>query len=226
MPALDGLRAIAVCAVLIAHASYGHISGGFLGVEMFFVLSGYLITTLLLTERQQTGTLSLRHFYLRRAARLLPALGLVTLLALAMYASDPSLMPSGDVLASIPIVWLFFSNWFAAAGDNLGLLQHTWSLGIEEQFYLLWPLAFVLITARLIRTRALMLTLLAFAAASYVASLLVAQHSTSGAYYLTRRALAHSSSAARLRLRSSGPAAGHRPADQRAAVIAASREDR
>ncbi len=147
--ALDGLRGVAVAGVLLFHG--GHLTGGYLGVDLFFVLSGFLITSLLLVESGRSGHVGLGHFWARRARRLLPALvGL--LLGVGVYClviADPSELAAirGDALATLGYV----ANWRAifAGQDYWALfvapspLQHTWSLAIEEQFYLVWPLVFV-----------------------------------------------------------------------------------
>ena len=154
-PALDGVRGLAVAAVLIFHG--GHLTGGYLGVDAFFVLSGFLITSLLLSEATAHGDISLRTFWARRARRLLPALACV-LLAVAFYAAfvaQPNELSTirGDALATIAYVanWrqIFTSNDYFALFRSPSPLQHTWSLAIEEQFYLLWPLlVFALVRRR------------------------------------------------------------------------------
>ena len=150
VPALDGLRAIAVGGVLLFHGGVSAVPGGFLGVDVFFVLSGYLITSLLLAERARDGRISLGRFWLRRARRLLPA---VVVLVIAVVAVSVFLSATeagrvrGDALSSL----LYVNNWhqilteqsyFDAAGRP-SLLRHLWSLSVEEQFYLLWPLALI-----------------------------------------------------------------------------------
>jgi peptidoglycan/LPS O-acetylase OafA/YrhL len=150
LPGLDGLRAIAVLAVLVYHHDYSWLPGGFLGVDVFFVLSGYLITALLITEYQRDGRIDLRAFWWRRARRLLPAVFLV-IAAVLVYASiflrseiaDLRL----DALVSLGYVtnwWLIFEerSYFEAMGRP-SLFQHLWSLAVEEQFYLLWPVIFI-----------------------------------------------------------------------------------
>src|SRR4051794_5522319 len=148
VPALDGLRAVAVAAVLVYHADPDWLPGGFLGVDLFFVLSGFLITTLLLTElrRSPAARLGFGTFYLRRARRLLPALAAVvgvTLVAMCVWWRNDLTNDRGDV----PAVLGFAGNWwyvvrhqdyFAAVGRP-SPFQHLWSLGVEEQFYLVWP---------------------------------------------------------------------------------------
>ncbi len=150
IPGLDGLRAIAVGAVLAYHAELPWIPGGFLGVEVFFVISGYLITTLLLRERRRTGRVALGAFWLRRARRLLPALFLllaVTSIYSVVFLPDTIARLRGDVLAALTYVtnwWLIAvdASYFEAAGRP-PLLGHLWSLAVEEQFYLAWPLLLV-----------------------------------------------------------------------------------
>jgi peptidoglycan/LPS O-acetylase OafA/YrhL len=143
---LDGLRAIAVIAVVVYHAEIGGLSGGFLGVEVFFVISGFLITALLLAEHRATGRIDPVAFWLRRARRLLPALffllGAVLALALVVVPDEIARLRT-DALAALAYV----TNWHLIAGDqsyfeSIGrpsLFVHLWSLAIEEQFYLVWP---------------------------------------------------------------------------------------
>src|SRR6201986_152679 len=147
-PGLDGLRALAVVAVLLYHGGVSWSGGGFLGVEMFFVLSGFLITSLLVAEWGRSGRIALRAFWARRARRLLPALFVLVAAIGVYYAVEgatkavPGLQ--GDGIATL----LYFSNWHqVAAGTNyfaasgpVSPLEHTWSLAIEEQFYVVWPL--------------------------------------------------------------------------------------
>jgi peptidoglycan/LPS O-acetylase OafA/YrhL len=153
MPALDGVRALAVAAVLVFHARPDWLPGGFLGVDAFFVLSGYLITGLLLAEWRTAGRVRLAAFWGRRARRLLPAL-LLLLVAVAVVAR--LLLPPEelagvrlDALAALAYVanWrmIFRGGDYFAATAPPSPLQHTWSLGIEEQFYLLWPLLVVVV---------------------------------------------------------------------------------
>jgi peptidoglycan/LPS O-acetylase OafA/YrhL len=147
-PALDGIRAVAIFAVLGYHLGYRWVPGGFLGVDVFFVLSGYLITVLLLAEHQETGRISLTGFWLRRARRLLPALFVMILvIALWVHADAPQFeLP----LRRQDLLWTLFygANWhFIASGQDYfaqfsssSPLRHAWSLAVEEQFYLVWPL--------------------------------------------------------------------------------------
>jgi peptidoglycan/LPS O-acetylase OafA/YrhL len=149
-PGLDGLRAIAVAGVFLYHSRIDWLPGGFLGVDLFFVLSGYLITSLLLVEWEARNRIDLRRFWLRRARRLLPALVVVVLAALilaAIFARDDLARTRGDAVSSL----LYYTNWHEIIANhsyfNLmgrpSLLQHLWSLAVEEQFYVIWPLLLV-----------------------------------------------------------------------------------
>ena len=149
LPGLDGMRALAVVAVMVYHANPAWLPGGFLGVEVFFVISGYLITLLLIGEHERTGTVSLRQFYLRRARRLLPALFALLIgvtVFTALFRRDALGQLRGDVLAALGYVSNWYQIWvgqgYTAAGD-FAPLRHLWSLAVEEQFYLLWPLAMI-----------------------------------------------------------------------------------
>jgi peptidoglycan/LPS O-acetylase OafA/YrhL len=151
-PGLDGLRALAVLAVIAYHDDYAWARGGFLGVDTFFVLSGFLITTLLLLEWQRKGTVDLIGFWGRRARRLLPALVLVVCFVglYSRFVVLPWERPAvrGDMLASV----FYVANWhFVAAGQSYFELfsaaspvRHMWSLAIEEQYYLVWPIVVLL----------------------------------------------------------------------------------
>ena len=144
---LDGIRAIAVIGVLGFHAGVAGFGGGLLGVDIFFVLSGYLITSLLVAEWTRTGHLSFLRFYERRARRLLPGLFLLLLLV-AVYAhwfaeTDTLSQLRGDAFSTLAYVanWRFIfsgQSYFVHFGPPSPLL-HTWSLAVEEQFYLIWP---------------------------------------------------------------------------------------
>ena len=138
-PALDGLRGFAILLVMADHSGIAIASGaGNLGVTIFFVLSGFLITTLLLEERARYGRVSLRRFYWRRALRLLPALiGLLAVIAVVMGVAGRADEIAGDVIPAL----FYVMNWTIVAGNNPGIVGHTWTLSIEEQFYLVWPLA-------------------------------------------------------------------------------------
>lgn len=140
-PALDGLRGVAVLLVVVFHVSSGSafISGGIVGVTAFFVLSGFLITALLLQERD-AGGIGFAGFYKRRAYRLFPALALM-LAVIGPYA----LATDNISLGSFAAVVFYSANWAAVNGQSLGMLSHTWSLATEEQFYLIWPTALLLL---------------------------------------------------------------------------------
>lgn len=146
MPGLDGLRAIAVLGVLLYHAGLTWMPGGFLGVDLFFVLSGFLITSLVLGELGNTGRLDFKKFYIRRARRLLPAM-LLTLVFAALIAATIAPDAASAVRRDIPAAFFYVTNWVYVFADvsyfeAIGrppLLQHLWSLAVEEQFYLIWP---------------------------------------------------------------------------------------
>ena len=138
---LDGLRAIAVVIVMASHAGLGHIIPGGFGVTIFFFLSGYLITSLMVLERSKTGTVSLRGFYLRRTVRILPpmVLCIVTTIVLTGLNIQPDLIRYGS------LVWdfTFLSNYSNQLGTSSGLPIPLWSLCVEEHFYLLFPVLFL-----------------------------------------------------------------------------------
>ena len=138
---LDGLRAIAVAAVMAFHTGAGWAVGGFLGVDVFFVLSGFLITVLLLKEWQRRGTVSLRRFYARRALRLLPAVVLLCAFLLIVGPVGTGVAARDALWKAVAGTMFYFQNWQQAFHliPILQLTDHTWSLAIEEQFYLVWP---------------------------------------------------------------------------------------
>ena len=152
IPAIDGLRAIAVIAVTLYHLGISWIPGGFLGVDLFFVISGYVITRLLLDSIQERGGLDLRDFYLARIRRLLPPLVfmiVVTSIVVGIWAPDTTKKFLTDAPFSLfggMNWWLVFNHqdYFESSGRP-PLLQHTWSLAVEAQFYLLWPLILLLV---------------------------------------------------------------------------------
>ena len=146
LPGLDGLRALAVIAVLLYHAGLAWIPGGFLGVEVFFVISGYLITALLLSEWRRRGNIDLKSFWMRRARRLLPALYVLlvaTLTFAVLFLPEEVARLRNEALAAFGYVtnWYLIFNqesYFEAAGRP-SMFLHLWSLAVEEQFYLIWP---------------------------------------------------------------------------------------
>jgi peptidoglycan/LPS O-acetylase OafA/YrhL len=159
-PDIEGLRAVAIVAVLLCHAGVPFLAGGYVGVDVFFVISGFLITKLLVGELDRSGTISLRGFYARRAKRLLPlsAVLLATVGILSMILLSPlrNTEVAGDIVASA----LYIANWHFAAqsvdyfaqGLEPSPVLHLWSLAIEEQFYLVWP-GLILATTWIFRRR-------------------------------------------------------------------------
>ncbi len=150
LPALDGLRAVAVLGVLLYHADVSWMPGGFLGVDVFFVLSGYLITTLLLEASARMGRPDLKRFYIRRARRLLPAM-LAVLIGSTVLVLTIAPDEAGNQQRDLPAALTYVTNWvyvftdqsyFEATGRP-PMLQHLWSLAVEEQFYLIWPWVFI-----------------------------------------------------------------------------------
>ena len=160
-PALDGLRAISVVAVLLYHAGFSWMHGGFFGVEVFFVVSGFLITSLLLDERQRSGRIDFGQFWLRRARRLFPALFAVIAAVAVWTALWGSTEQISQVRRDIPWAVFYLGNWGQILGDvpyfagDPPLLRHLWSLAVEEQWYLFWPVIFVGLTAVVRSTRAI-----------------------------------------------------------------------
>ena len=194
MAGMDGIRAIAVLAVIAYHLNFGWASGGLLGVGVFFVLSGYLITNLLVAELDRYGHIRFKNFWYRRARRLLPALFIMLAIVISWVTLfHPGEITSlrGDALAAA----LYFSNWwyifhhvsyFAKFGPP-SPLTHLWSLAVEEQFYLIWPIA-VAAGLRFVRNRKLLIALTVTAAcASALAMALIYQPGTdpSRVYYGT-----------------------------------------
>ena len=158
MPWMDGMRAVAVLAVIVFHELIGQptlgiqrwATGGGLGVDVFFAISGFLITTLLLQEARDSGAIHFGAFYLRRARRLLPALYVIlAVLVVASFADHGH--QRVVLLERVAITFFYASNWvMALGGKTMQELNHTWSLAAEEQFYLLWP---ALLTGLLVVTR-------------------------------------------------------------------------
>ena len=169
-PALDGLRGLAILAVVAFHTELPLTHGGYLGVTAFFVLSGFLITTLLLEEQRDHRRVGLRRFYARRAVRLFPALWTL-FLAVGTWA-----VVTGSTrleVRRIAAAFLYAANWVRALNiDSMGDLSHTWSLAIEEQFYLLWPLLLIPLARRRNPT-ALMATTTGLTVASVASRLLL-----------------------------------------------------
>jgi peptidoglycan/LPS O-acetylase OafA/YrhL len=149
LPGLDGMRAFAVVAVMIYHANSSWLKGGFIGVEVFFVISGYLITLLLIAEHEKAGVVDMKGFWIRRFRRLLPALFMMMMLLsvwTALFERDALGQLRGDILAGV----FYISNWYQifigagySASNDFAPLRHLWSLAVEEQFYLIWPIVMV-----------------------------------------------------------------------------------
>ena len=191
-PGLDGLRAIAVASVFLYHSRIDWLPGGFLGVDLFFVLSGYLITSLLLVEWETRNRIDLRRFWLRRARRLLPALVLVVLASLALaaiFARQDLARTRSDVLGSL----FYYANWHQIIANhsyfnlmgNPSLLQHTWSLAVEEQFYIVWPLLLVPCLVLVGRKRMPMIVIAGIAASAALMWILYKPVDPSRVYYGT-----------------------------------------
>lgn len=179
IPAIDGLRAIAVMAVIFYHLGFDWIPGGFLGVDLFFVISGYVITRLLLDSIERSGGLDLRAFYFARLRRLLPALIFMlvtTVIAVGIWAPDTIkrfLIDTPFALTGSMNWWLVgrHLDYFEAIGRP-SLLQHTWSLAVEAQFYLIWPLILLLIL-KFFGKKRISIVALAIAAISGITLMLV-----------------------------------------------------
>jgi len=140
-PELDGLRAFAVFAVLASHYWTNVAPGGFLGVDLFFVLSGFLISRLLLEELARSSGIGFKRFYARRAARLFPAVVLVCLLVALDAVTIRSLGAPGGSFEAIAAALFYATNWFGVFAHLSPGLGHLWSLAVEEQFYAIWPIA-------------------------------------------------------------------------------------
>ncbi|HEX5494960.1 MAG TPA: acyltransferase [Mycobacteriales bacterium] len=156
-PTLDGLRGLAVLLVVFSHASYGAYPGGFLGVDVFFVLSGFLISTLLLEEWGRDASISLRAFYRRRVRRLLPALLILMAGGGVLQWAFADLGASRPYLVGVLGGLFYLNNWVIVWDPHaLRTLAPTWSLAVEEQFYLLWPFLLRMLLRRRITPRRLL----------------------------------------------------------------------
>lgn len=163
VPSIDGLRALAVIAVIAYHLNFSWAKGGFIGVDIFFVLSGYLITNILLTQWEKTQSLQLKQFWIRRFRRLIPAV-YVMVVVVVIYSVffHPEILKNlrGDAIASFFYVsnwWFIFHN--VSYFDSFGLpspLKNLWSLAIEEQFYMILP-AFLLVFLKWVKNPKLLL---------------------------------------------------------------------
>jgi len=190
-PSLDGVRGMAILSVLAVHTNHlfgwSLLRGGSLGVDIFFVLSGFLITCLLLEEWTRTGDISLRHFYWRRFWRLVPAFLLVTGVLLVLSDVAFSAAEATSTRRAIPVALLYLTDFLASfsPATSLGALRHTWSLAIEEHFYLLWPpILLLLLKSDLSKRNLLILTgSLALAVSSHRAFLFASGLSPARTYY-------------------------------------------
>jgi peptidoglycan/LPS O-acetylase OafA/YrhL len=197
-PQLDGLRAVAVYLVVAYHAGLHAFSGGFVGVDVFFVLSGYLVTALLLRDIRATGRIDLRRFYARRFRRLLPAAFVTLIVTAIVYTAVAAPADVNSALGGFRSAFLYVANWhfirqsndYFAANVNTNPVVHFWSLAVEEQFYLAWPL--LLSAAYFLSGRAgdrrwkvLRLIILVGAVISLVSALHLSTVNVSRAYYGT-----------------------------------------
>ena len=174
MPGLDGLRALAVVAVIAYHSEIESVPGGFLGVEIFFVISGYLITALLLEEFNLNRGINLRQFWVRRARRLLPALFLYIGGSVAFaYSMAEDVVPTkGEVLSTLGYVY----NWFGIfqeisytdVFERKNFFHHLWSLAVEEQFYLLWPVLLLCLQKHINRKVTISLLILGITSSAFL----------------------------------------------------------
>ena len=186
-PHLDGLRAVAVYLVVLFHSGIGGFSGGYVGVDVFFVLSGFLVTQLLLRDLVAGGSIRLGRFYSRRFRRLLPAAFVALVVTAVVFTAISSPLEAANAVGSFKAAFLYSANWFFVHqatnyfGANLtsSPVLHFWSLAVEEQFYLVWPLllgAVFAITrrrdrARQLRTIRIVVAVAAFASVALALSL-------------------------------------------------------
>jgi peptidoglycan/LPS O-acetylase OafA/YrhL len=161
IPSLNGIRAISVLLVVVAHAGFGHVVPGGLGVTIFFFLSGYLITTLLLVEHARSGRIDIWHFYVRRCFRLFPPLFVTLAIAYSLVASG--YLPGGMTIPGLLSQTLYFANYYElffdpgnAIPSGTGIL---WSLAVEEHFYIFYPLFLSLLLRRSLRPRTISIVL-------------------------------------------------------------------
>ncbi|MEM8618480.1 MAG: acyltransferase family protein [Actinomycetota bacterium] len=183
-PGLDGLRAFALISILLYHAGFEWMSGAFISVDLFFLLSGFLITALLLGERENTGGVDLGQFWLRRARRLFPALFAMLLAISVWIALWGNAEQVSQAKREIPWALFYVGNWGQILGDTPyfapepSMFRHLWTLAVEEQWYLIWPLAFVALTTRFRSRRTIVGILLG---AAIVVWLLMAWFASGGA---------------------------------------------
>lgn len=194
-PYLDGLRAVAVLLVFVFHAARPALPGGFIGVDVFFVLSGYLITRILLAQHARSGAISVSHFYARRVRRLLPAVVVVVIVVVVREAVWGDMLASAERLKDALATLFYVENWhliaqadeYFAEGLGPSPLRHAWSLSIEEQFYLLWPWVLLgILFARRMRPERAAIVIVGFIGLSALSMALVFEPGlVSRAYYGT-----------------------------------------
>ncbi|HEV7963180.1 MAG TPA: acyltransferase family protein [Actinoplanes sp.] len=191
-PDIEGLRAVAVLLVVLSHAGVTAVAGGYVGVDVFFVISGFLITSLLLREVESTGRIAIGRFYARRALRLLPAAGLVlvaTVLGFRLWLPPVRVGEfAKDALAAVGYFANFRFAWtgtdYLSAGNPPSPFQHFWSLAVEEQFYLAWPLLIIGTVALFRRRRRVLAVVLTLVVgASFVLSITETARSAPWAYF-------------------------------------------
>jgi peptidoglycan/LPS O-acetylase OafA/YrhL len=194
---IEGLRAVAIAAVLLCHAQLPFASGGYVGVDVFFVISGFLITRLLVREVDRTGTISLKGFYARRVRRILPLAALVLVavviasLVLVSPVGEPRVATDVGAAAAYVVNWLFAARAVDYFADTAASpVQHYWSLAIEEQFYLVWPGLLLLVSwpwrrARRDSRTAMLVAVAVVAAASFAYGVWFTREVPSAAYFST-----------------------------------------
>ena len=189
-PDIDGLRALAILLVIVYHAKFDFISGGFIGVDVFFVISGFLITSIILREVEK-GTFTYTNFYLRRIRRIMPVLVVVLVVttipaAFLFFADDfelySRLLLYAFMSAANFYLWNKGNNYFAPDTDLMPLM-HIWSLSVEEQFYFIWPVMLVTMATLIKRSRLLLVFIVAFIALLWL-SIWMAAHEPLAAYFL------------------------------------------
>ncbi|MBD0024044.1 acyltransferase family protein [Gordonia pseudamarae] len=198
---IQGLRAVAVLVVVLNHIGVTGFGGGFVGVDVFFVISGYVITRMLLRDGQQHGRVRFLDFYAKRARRIVPAATLIIVLTVIAVFELTNFLRGARVLPDATAASLFLANLhFIASGSEYAMLgadpsplQHYWSLAVEEQFYLVWPVAIALTTVLVARTKltlrpVLLVVLVVVTAASYLHSIVLTADNATAAFYspLTR----------------------------------------